>query len=249
MSNPVSRPSPVYVALDTTAVDEAQALAVALGGHGLVHAIKLGLEFFVANGPQGVQAVAEAANLAVFLDLKLYDIPNTVAGAMRAVVGIGGGRSLLAATTIHASGGGAMIRAACDAAAQQAAKLGKAKPDVLAVTMLTSFDQAGMNAVGIPGPVLDQVRKLALLARESGADGVVCSPLEVAAVRAECGPGFKIVVPGIRPAWAAAGDQKRIMTPREAMAQGADYLVIGRPITQADDPLHAARLIAGEVGA
>jgi orotidine-5'-phosphate decarboxylase len=153
-----------------------------------------------------------------------------------------------AITTIHASGGSAMIRAAADAAKDEAAKLGVAPPAVVAVTILTSLDQAGAEAVGFGGPVLEQVKRLAALAQESGADGIVCSPLEVDAVRAQCGPDFKLVIPGIRPAWSETGDQKRFLTPAEARAKGADVLVIGRPILAAADPVEAAGRIMAELG-
>ncbi|MDA8230817.1 MAG: orotidine-5'-phosphate decarboxylase [Magnetospirillum sp.] len=231
--------NPIFVALDTTETGKAAALAARLGP--LVGGIKLGLEFFVAQGPAGVAEVARAGS-PLFLDLKLHDIPNTVAGAMRAVA-----RLAPALTTIHASGGSDMMKAAVAAAREEADKRGVAPAKVLAVTILTSLDQAGMGAVGIPGTVLDQVRRLAELARRAGVDGLVCSPHEVAAVRNAVGTDMMLVVPGIRPAWSAVEDQKRIMTPREALRQGADVLVIGRPITAADAPEEAARRIAHEL--
>jgi orotidine-5'-phosphate decarboxylase len=178
----------------------------------------------------------------LFLDLKLHDIPNTVAGAVRAVVPL---RPTL--LTVHAGGGGAMLRAAADAAGEAAAKAGTARPRIVAVTVLTSLAEADMSAIGQHGPIADQARRLAALARSSGLDGVVCSPHEIEALRAECGTGFLLVVPGIRPSWAAAGDQKRVMTPAEAARRGADYLVIGRPITAATDPAVAASRIAAEI--
>ncbi|MGE5506740.1 MAG: orotidine-5'-phosphate decarboxylase [Actinomycetota bacterium] len=232
--------NPVFVALDTT--DPAAAAAMAARLSGLVGGIKLGLEFFNANGPAGVQAAVAGVRMPLFVDLKLHDIPNTVAGGMKGIVRLGP-----AITTIHASGGAAMMRAAVDAAGDEAARLGVARPKVVAVTVLTSLDQQAAEAVGISGPVQAQVERLAVLAKESGVDGIVCSPKEVAAVRALAGPDFTLVVPGIRPAWAEAGDQKRVMTPREARAQGADVLVIGRPITGAADPADAARKIAAEL--
>lgn len=201
----------------------------------LAGGIKLGLEFFVANGPQGVRAVAGPVPL--FLDLKLHDIPNTVAGGVRAAC-------LLSPRflTIHAAGGEAMMRAAADAA--KAA--GPARPLLLGITVLTSLDDTDLDAVGQRGPVADQAKRLAALAQKSGLDGVVCSAHEVAALRALCGPGFRLVVPGIRPSWAATQDQKRVVTPAEAIANGADHLVIGRPITQSPDPAAALRRIAEE---
>lgn len=231
--------SPVFCALDTTEVEAARRLAGQLGPH--VGGIKLGLEFFCANGPSGVAEVS-SAGLPLFLDLKLHDIPNTVAGAMRAVCRL---RPRL--TTIHAGGGLAMMRAAAGAAAEASAALGVPRPLVVAVTVLTSFDQPELEGVGVAAPVADQVRRLAALAQQAGADGVVCSPHEVAALRRLCGPDFTLVVPGIRPAGAASDDQKRVLTPAEALGAGADILVIGRPITGASDPAAAARAIAAEL--
>ena len=231
--------NPVYVAIDTT--DPTQAAAMAKRLQGLVGGFKLGLEYFVANGPAGMDVVSELG-MPLFVDLKLHDIPNTVAAAMRGVV-----RLKAAITTIHASGGDAMIRAAVDAAQDEAAKLGVTPPAVVAVTILTSIDQAEAERIGYGGAVLDQVKRLAALAQESGAAGIVCSPLEVEAVRALCGPDFKLVIPGIRPAWSEAGDQKRFLTPAEALAKGADVLVIGRPITAAADPAEAAGRIRSEL--
>ncbi len=236
----MSATNPVFVALDTT--ESATAVAWARRLDGLVGGIKLGLEYFTANGPAGVREVS-GLGMPLFIDLKLHDIPNTVAAAMRGIARVGA-----AITTIHASGGADMIRAATDAARDEAAKAGVAAPAVVAVTILTSLDQAGAAAVGFAGPVQDQVRRLAALAQENGADGIVCSPLEVEAVRALCGPGFKLVVPGIRPAWSETGDQKRFLTPAEARAKGADVLVIGRPIIAAADPAEAARRIKAELG-
>lgn len=229
----------IFLAIDTTEVATASAQAAAT--RGAVGGIKLGLEFFTANGPDGVRAVA-AGGLPLFLDLKLHDIPNTVAGAVRAVTPL---RPTL--LTVHAAGGGAMLRAALEAAGEAAAKVGSARPRLVGVTVLTSLAEADMSAIGQLGPIADQARRLAALAKSCGLDGVVCSPHEIAALRAECGAEFLLVVPGIRPAWAAAGDQKRVMTPAEAARLGADYLVIGRPITAADDPAAAARRIAAEV--
>ncbi len=225
----------IYCALDTTDLGRAMALAGELAGK--VGGVKLGVEFFGANGPAGVARVSEAG-LPIFLDLKFHDIPNSVAGAVRAMLPLGPAR-----LTVHASGGGAMLRAAMDAAAEA----GEARPRILAVTVLTSLDDGDLEAVGQQSPAGEQVRRLAALARNSGVDGAVCSPREVAALRAECGPEFLLIVPGIRPAWAASGDQKRVMGPAEAVAAGADYLVIGRPITEADDPADAARRIVEEM--
>ncbi len=232
-------PAQILLAIDTTDVATARAQAAAT--RSAVGGIKLGLEFFAAHGPQGVRAVA-ADGVPLFLDLKLHDIPNTVAGAVRAVTPL---RPTL--LTVHAAGGGAMLQAARDAAGEAAAKTGSARPRIIGVTVLTSLAEADLDAIGQRGPIAEQARRLAVLAKSCGLDGVVCSPHEIAALRAECGDGFLLVVPGIRPAWAAAGDQKRVMAPAEAARLGADYLVIGRPITAADDPAAAARRIAAEV--
>jgi orotidine-5'-phosphate decarboxylase len=223
----------LIVALDTTDVTRAKAWADAAGPHcGL---FKLGLEFFLANGAAGYRAIAGRP---VFLDLKLHDIPNTVAGGVRAVLPLA--PRLL---TLHAAGGAAMI-----AAARQAAEAaGAARPLLLAVTVLTSLNAAALASIGVAGTPAEQVVRLAKLAISAGADGIVCSPLEVAAVRAAIGPGPKLVVPGIRPAGAAVGDQARVMTPAEAVAAGADWIVVGRPITGATDPAAAAAAIAAEI--
>lgn len=232
--------NPVFVALDTTEPTAAAALARSLIG--TVGGLKVGLEYFTANGPAGLSVIQEFG-LPLFVDLKLHDIPNTVAAAMRSVSRLG-----VTVTTLHASGGADMIRAAADAASETAAKHSVIRPKVIAVTILTSLDQAAAEAVGFAGPVADQVRRLARLAQDSGADGIVCSPLEIEAVQAECGPDFTLVVPGIRPAWSETGDQKRFLTPVEARDKGADILVIGRPITAAADPAAAAMRICDELG-
>ncbi len=231
--------NPIFVALDTTQTGKAAVLAAKL--EGLVGGFKLGLEFFTAQGPAGIEAVGHLG-MPLFLDLKFHDIPNTVAGAMRGIA-----RLRPAMTTLHAQGGIEMMRAGIDAARDEAAKLGISPPKVLAVTVLTSLDEAALAAMGVNGPVLDHVLRLAERAAEAGVDGLVCSSHEVAAVRKAVGPDKLLVVPGIRPAWGDFGDQKRVMTPREAYDLGADILVIGRPITSAADPAAAARDIAGEV--
>ena len=228
---------PVYVALDMTDTEAAVGLAEKMAG--LVAGVKLGLEFFGANGPAGVARVA-ATGMPIFLDLKFHDIPNTVAGAIRSVLPLA--PRLL---TIHASGAPAMLRAAADAAAEA----GDGAPTVLGVTILTSLDGDDLAAIGMTPDPDAQVLRLAELAKANGLGGLVCSPKEVARVRQAVGPEMTLVIPGIRPAWAAAGDQKRVTTPAQALADGADYLVIGRPITQADDPAAAARRIAEEIAA
>ena len=236
----------ILVALDTPDGARAGDLSRALGGY--VGGIKLGLEFFNANGPQGVRDVAQAASEGapppLFLDLKFHDIPNTVAGAVRSVMPLAP-----AILNVHAAGGLVMMTTALEAATEEAAHLGIARPMLIAVTVLTSLDDDDLAAVGQATPARDQVLRLAALTQKAGLDGVVCSSKEIAAIRAECGPDFKLIVPGIRPAGAALGDQKRVMTPKQAIAEGADYLVIGRPITGADDPAAAAAAIAAEVEA
>ena len=252
MTTPVKPKDRVLVALDTPDTDKAVALSRQLAGH--VGGIKLGLEFFNAAGPDGVRKVVRAgpeetprgeapAQQRLFLDLKFHDIPNTVAGAVRSVMPLG--PSIL---NVHAGGGPAMMKAALDAANFETEQLGTVRPMLIAVTVLTSLDDADLSAVGQAGPSKDQAVRLAGLARKAGLDGVVCSSKEIAAIRAECGPDFKLIVPGIRPAGAALGDQKRVMTPSEAIAEGADFIVIGRPITGAENPAAAAKAIADELG-
>ena len=236
--------NPVFCALDTPDVGLATALAAKLAD--AVGGLKLGLEFFGANGPKGVQQVQKASGLPLFLDLKFHDIPNTVAGAVRAATA--GLKPFM--MTLMASGGRAMLEAAARAAADAAARDGNVpRPLLLGVTVLTSMDAGDLTATGVAGGVADQVRRLGELARLSGLDGVVCNPLEAAQLRRDLGPGFKLVTPGVRPTWTEANDQKRVMTPREAMAAGADYLVIGRPISAAENPAAAAQRIALELGA
>jgi orotidine-5'-phosphate decarboxylase len=238
MTNTPDLPTnPVFVALDTPDLDRALAWAGAVRGH--VGGVKTGLEFFSANGADGVRRIVDLG-LPVFLDLKFHDIPNTVAGAVRAVAGLGAG-----IVNVHASGGPAMLDAAREAAETAG---GATRPLVIAVTVLTSMDDSDLDAVGQKSPPSEQVVRLAQLSQAHGLDGVVCSPAEIEPLRAACGPDFKLIVPGIRPDWAATGDQKRITTPRQARDRGADILVIGRPITGADDPAAAANRIAEELG-
>lgn len=225
----------IFTALDTTDADKAVALARDLAGH--VGGAKIGKEFFTANGPEGVRRVSDVG-MPVFIDLKWHDIPNTVAGAVRASLPL-----KPAFVNVHAAGGPAMLRAAADAAAEA----GSERPLVLAVTVLTSLDDDDLNAIGVNSDATEQVVRLARLAEDNGIDGVVCSAREILALREACGAEFKLMVPGIRPEWAATADQKRIMTPRDAIDQGADYLVIGRPITGADNPVDAAKRIADEL--
>lgn len=229
----------IFCALDTTETAEAVALASRL--RGTVGGIKLGLEFYCANGADGFKAVADTG-MPIFLDLKFHDIPNTVAGAIRAVAPLG--PKIL---TIHTQGGPEMMRRAAETAGEEALRHGFDKPWVAGVTILTSMDDSDLKAIGVNDPVADQVARLAGLAHANGLDGMVCSPKEIALAREATSPDFKLVVPGIRPAGSASGDQKRVMTPGDAVNAGADVLVIGRPITQADDPAAAARAIADSI--
>ena len=225
----------IFCALDTTDVDHAISLANALKG--TIGGIKLGLEFFCAAGPDGFKRVAESG-MPLFLDLKFHDIPNTVAGAIRSVAPLA--PKIL---TIHTQGGPAMMQAAAESAAREADRHGVEKPWVCGVTILTSLDDNDLDAIGVADPVAKQVERLASLAHKSGLDGMVCSPKEITLACAATSPDFKLVVPGIRPAGSAVGDQKRVMTPLDAVTAGASVLVIGRPITQADDPIAAAEKI------
>ena len=222
--------APIAVALDAPDVPTAAKWAAAVGPH--VQVLKVGLELYCVAGPEVVDAVRGDAD--VFLDLKLHDIPNTVAGAARAVASLRP-RFL----TVHASGGADMVRAAVEAAPEVT---------IAAVTVLTSLSAQVLDEVGLSGPPLDAVRRLAALAVGAGAGALVCSPQEVAAVRAEVGPGTVLITPGVRPAGADVGDQARVATPQQALADGADILVIGRPITGAIDPGAAAAEIAASLG-
>ncbi|WP_439533897.1 orotidine-5'-phosphate decarboxylase [Polymorphobacter sp.] len=222
--------NPVYLAIDTTDLAAARRLATTCAPH--IGGLKLGLEFFAAHGPAGISAFSDHG-LPIFLDLKLHDIPNTVAGAVAALAPLAP-----ALLTIHAAGGPAMIAAARAAAPPATA--------IIAVTVLTSLDDDDLMQIGVLDPPSVQAPRLAALARASGADGVVCSPHEAAAIRADW-PRGRLVVPGVRPAGSDTGDQKRVMTPAEALAAGASILVIGRPITAAADPAAAAAAIAASL--
>ena len=223
--------NPIYVALDTADLDGALALARTVGPY--VGGLKVGLEFVSAHGPQGIRQIV-ALGRPVFLDVKLHDIPNTVAGAVRALADLG-----VAIVNIHASGGRAMMRAAQEAAG------GRMK--VIGVTVLTALDDADMRDIGMTGSATEQAVRLARLARDSGLDGVVCGAPDLGAIRAACGPDFLTVVPGSRPAGSAIQDQKRFMTPGAARAAGADILILGRPVTAAPDPAAAAKAVAAEL--
>ncbi|HSN92242.1 MAG TPA: orotidine-5'-phosphate decarboxylase [Anaeromyxobacteraceae bacterium] len=218
----------ICAALDFPSWERAEPFARAVAPH--VGMLKVGLELFAAEGPAAVRAAA-ALGRPVFLDLKLHDIPATVEGAIRSAAATGA-----ALVTVHASGGPDMVRAAARAAA------GRVR--VLAVTVLTSLDAEALDAIGLDGPAEEAVVRLARLAVGSGAGGIVCSPREAAAVRAAVGPGPLLVVPGVRPAGAARGDQARVATPAEAVRAGADVIVLGRPLRDAPDPAAAARDVA-----
>jgi len=219
----------IALALDTGDLEEAASWATAAGPH--VSTIKVGLELFLRHGGDAVLKCREASGgRAVFLDLKLHDIPNTVFGAARSVADLGPDY-----LTVHATGGSAMIRAAADAL-----------PDarIAAVTVLTSLSGDDLDAVGLRGPATDAACRLSVLAVAAGARAIVCSPNEVAAVRRDVGPDITLITPGVRPAGAATGDQSRVATPEQAARDGADLVVIGRPITGASDIAAAARSIA-----
>ena len=227
------------VALDLP--DRAALLAMAHGVSPEVGVLKLGLEAFVAEGPSLVREIV-ASGAGVFLDLKLHDIPNTVGRAAAAAAATGA-----SIVNCHASGGTEMMKAFGEGGRAAAAKAGRVAPKLIAVTVLTSLDGAALSAIGLTGSPREAALRLAVLARESGLDGVVCSPEEIVAIRAACGKDFLLVVPGIRPQGAAAGDQKRFAKPADAIREGADLLVVGRPITGSPDPAAAARAIVTEI--
>ncbi|TMM50141.1 orotidine-5'-phosphate decarboxylase [Qipengyuania marisflavi] len=220
--------NPIYLAIDVPHLRDGLALAEKARAH--IGGIKLGLEFFCAHGAHGVHMIGQLG-LPIFLDLKLYDIPNTVAAAMQAIHVLEP-----AIVTVHASGGRAMLEDAKAAAAEHT--------KVVGVTMLTSMDDRDLERTGIKGTAHDHVMRLAELSKDAGLDGIVCSGHEVKAVHKQWRDGF-FVVPGLRPAGSAAGDQKRVVTPRQARDDGASVLVIGRPISRAEDPAAAARAIEG----
>lgn len=229
----VDAPNRIIVPLDVPTLAEATAMAKRLAGH--VAAVKIGKQLFTAEGPVAIRAMHDLG-LRVFLDLKFHDIPNTVAGAVAAAKAHG-----VWLVNVHAVGGTEMMRAAARAAA------GPSRPLVIAVTVLTSLSEDSHRAItGTSRTVEEQVRHLACETQAAGLDGVVASPHEIQSIREVCGPGFLIVTPGVRPADAALDDQQRVMTPGEAIRAGADYLVIGRPITGAKDPVDAAKRIAAE---
>jgi orotidine-5'-phosphate decarboxylase len=226
----------ILVALDVESRERALSLADTLRGS--VGGFKIGSRLFTAEGPSMVRTLTERGDR-VFLDLKFHDIPNTVATAVEAAAALG-----VWMVNVHAGGGSAMMRAAREAAHNAAAKNNLTPPLVIAVTVLTSMNQAALKETGIVIDLMDQVMRLAELTRDAGLDGVVASPRETAGIRKRCGADFQIVTPGIRGASDAKDDQARTMSPEEAVAAGASHLVIGRPIIAASDPLAAAQAIA-----
>ncbi len=228
----------LLVALDVDTVAEARALADQL--RGIVGGFKIGSRLFTSAGPAFVEELASRGDR-VFLDLKFHDIPNTVAGAITAATRLG-----VWMVNVHASGGSAMMRAARAAADEEAARASRPAPLVIAVTMLTSLDQGALTEIGLNSPVTAQVERLAALTEAAGLDGVVASPQEIAIIRRACGPQFAIVTPGIRGTGDAKGDQSRTLSAAGALAAGASYLVVGRPIIAAADPRAAAERIAAE---
>ncbi len=227
--------NPIICAVDTTDIAKAGAITEAIRGH--VGGLKLGLEYFTANGAAGVRKITDK-RVPVFLDLKFHDIPNTVAKAIAATAGIN-----TFMMTVHTTGGRAMLQRAIEASDEVAQLTGKERPLIIGVTVLTSLDQDDLSIIGMHDQLHEQVLRLADLAQSSGLDGVVCSPYEINLLRKACGDEFKLVVPGIRPEGTSNDDQKRVMGPKEAIERGADYLVIGRPITQAKNISKAAEAI------
>jgi orotidine-5'-phosphate decarboxylase len=228
----------IIIALDVQTKEEGIALVSKLKD---ARTFKVGLELFTAEGPALFKKL-KALRKDVFLDLKLHDIPNTVAGAVRSAF-----RHGVQMMTIHTSGGREMMAKAAETARQVSAELGRPKPILLGVTVLTSLKGGELEEIGMGPDVARQVLRLAGLAKAAGMDGVVCSPQEIEVLRKEFGRDLIIVTPGIRPLWAAAQDQKRIMTPAEAIAKGADYLVIGRPVTGASSPQEAFLKVVEEL--
>ncbi len=228
----------IIVALDVGSREEALPLIRELEG---VEIFKVGLKLFTAEGPSLLREI-KILRKKIFLDLKLHDIPNTVSEAVK--IAVRHGAHML---TLHSSGGREMMERAVDSAKREAEKEGTDKPLLLAVTILTSIKDDGLQEIGMAADTFTQVLRLAKLAREAGVDGVVCSPQEIEIIKKEIGKDSLVVVPGIRPSWAIAHDQKRIMTPSLAIQKGADYLVIGRPIIEASSPQKAFLEILNEL--
>jgi len=230
--------NPIIVALDCDAT-EAMALAHVLRGR--VTWLKVGMTLYYAEGPSIVARLSEMG-FSIFVDLKLHDIPHQVAGAAAAIAKLGVGMF-----TVHAAGGSAMMLAAVEASRRAAEEVGVAAPAVLAVTVLTSTDDAGLAEIGVNGTAAEQVPRLARLAAAAGVDGVVCSPREAALMREILGDDALVVTPGVRPSWSESADQVRIATPAAALAAGASHLVIGRPITGTPNPAESAARILSEI--
>lgn len=231
--------SRLIVALDYPGFEEMKAAVEKLGDS--ISHYKVGMELYYSAGPAAIQYLTELGKQ-VFLDLKLHDIPNTVAGSSAALTRLG-----VFMFNVHASGGQAMMSAAVESCTKQAQQLGMKRPLLIAVTVLTSINQKEWTNLGHAAAIAEQVVRLAVLAKESGMDGVVASAQEAAAIRQACGPDFHIITPGIRPVWAAANDQSRITTPADALKAGASFLVVGRPITAAENPVEAASKIIAEM--
>ena len=230
----------LIVALDVASAAEALVLTRQLAPYAGV--FKVGMQLFYSAGPEVVCHIKEQG-VKVFLDLKLHDIPNTVGQAAKALAGLGAD-----IINVHAAGGTAMMKAGAQAVRERAAALGIPAPLIIAVTVLTSVDQRIFNQeMGLSGEIEDRVKTWAMLTKEAGLDGVVASPRETSIIRQTCGEEFAIITPGIRPSWSVSGDQKRIMTPAEAIGQGSSYLVVGRPITGSDNPPAAAQKILQEM--
>jgi orotidine-5'-phosphate decarboxylase len=228
----------IIIALDVGTSGEALALMRELEEASI---FKIGMELFTAEGPGFFHEIAPLGKK-IFLDLKYHDIPNTLAGAVRCAT-----RHGVHMLTLHTSGGREMMSRAVEAATEEAAKMGTSRPYLLGVTVLTSLKEPELQEVGLFASVSEQVLRLAALAKEAGLDGVVCSPREIELVKTGLGKEFLVVTPGIRPAWAAAQDQKRVMTPAEAFRKGADYIVVGRPVTAAPSPRDAFLKILAEL--
>lgn len=229
----------IIVALDVESREKARFWVDKISDH--VGFFKVGKELFTAAGPDVVKMIKESGG-GVFLDLKFHDIPNTVASASVQAVRLG-----VDMLNVHALGGYDMMAKTAHDVKEEAHTLGVEKPILIAVTILTSMDNKGLDEAGIMTPLADEVVKLATLAKRAGLDGVVASPQEIKIIKEACGDDFVVVTPGVRPSFASLDDQKRVMTPSEAVRAGADYLVIGRPITKAKDPLHAISLIEEEL--
>ncbi|MDH3975207.1 MAG: orotidine-5'-phosphate decarboxylase [Deltaproteobacteria bacterium] len=229
----------IIVALDVESKEKAGQWVEKISGH--VGLFKVGKQLFTAAGPDVVTLIKEAGG-GVFLDLKFHDIPNTVAAASVQALRLG-----VDMLNVHALGGYEMMAKTADEVNKEAHSSGREKPILIAVTILTSMNDKGLEEAGIMTPVADEVVKLASLAKRAGLDGVVASPQEIKIIKETCGEDFVVVTPGVRPSFASMDDQKRVMTPLEAVRAGADYLVIGRPVTKAEDPLRAISLIEEEL--